>query len=118
MKEMTYQDYSAKVEYDPIDKIFVGHIIGIRDIVGFHGSTVEELESAFHEAVHHFTAVFEQIDQWWIAYVEELPGANTQGASLQEICDNLKEAIQLILETNQEIANRQAMDKEISTLNN
>lgn len=63
MNEMIYQDYSAKVEYDPVDKIFVGHIVGIRDIVGFHGSTVEELESAFHEAVHHYFEVCARIGQ-------------------------------------------------------
>lgn len=63
MNEMTYENYKAKVEYDPIDKIFVGHIIGIRDIVGFHGSTVEELESAFHEAVEHYLEVCEKIGQ-------------------------------------------------------
>ncbi len=63
MNVMTYQNYSAKVEYDPIDKIFVGHIVGIRDIVNFHGSTVEELESAFREAVHHYLEVCEKIGQ-------------------------------------------------------
>ena len=63
MNEMAYQNYSAKIEYDSIDKIFVGHIIGIRDIVGFHGSTVEELESAFHEAVDHYLEVCEKIGQ-------------------------------------------------------
>lgn len=63
MNEMSYQNYSAKVEYDPIDKIFVGHIIGIRDIVSFHGSTVEELESAFREAVGHYLEVCEKIGQ-------------------------------------------------------
>ncbi|NJN54591.1 MAG: type II toxin-antitoxin system HicB family antitoxin [Anaerolineae bacterium] len=63
MNEMSYQNYSAKVEYDPTDKIFVGHIVGIRDIVGFHGSTVAELEEAFHEAVHHYLEVCEKIGQ-------------------------------------------------------
>ena len=63
MNEMTYRNYLARVEYDPVDKIFVGHIVGIRDIVGFHGSTVEELESAFHEAVHHYLEVCEKIGQ-------------------------------------------------------
>jgi len=63
MNEMSYQTYSAKVEYDPVDKIFVGHIVGIRDIVGFHGSTVAELESAFHEAVDHYLEVCEKIGQ-------------------------------------------------------
>jgi predicted HicB family RNase H-like nuclease len=63
MNDMIYQNYSALVEYDAIDKIFVGHIVGIRDIVGFHGSTVEELESAFHEAVDHYLEVCEKIGQ-------------------------------------------------------
>lgn len=63
MNEMSYQNYSAKIEYDSVDKIFVGHIVGIRDIVGFHGRTVEELESAFHEAVHHYLEVCEKIGQ-------------------------------------------------------
>lgn len=63
MNEMTYQNYKAKVEYNAVDKIFVGHIIGIRDIVSFHGSTVYELESAFHEAVDHYLAVCEKIGQ-------------------------------------------------------
>ncbi len=51
-----------------------------------------------------FTAVFEQEDNWWIGYVEELPGANTQGKTLDEACENLKEAVQLIIEANREIA--------------
>jgi predicted HicB family RNase H-like nuclease len=63
MNAMSYKNYSARVEYDPLDKIFVGHIIGIRDIVGFHGRTVEELEAAFHEAVDHYLEVCEKIGQ-------------------------------------------------------
>jgi len=54
--------------------------------------------------VHTFTAVFEQDGPWWIGYVEELPGANTQGATLEEARENLKEAIRLILEENREQA--------------
>ena len=63
MNEMTYQTYSAKIEYDAVDRIFVGHIIGIRNIVSFHGSTVEELELAFREAVDHYLEVCEKIGQ-------------------------------------------------------
>ncbi len=48
-----------------------------------------------------FTAVFEQVGEWWIGYVEELPGANTQGRTLEETRANLREAIKLILETRQ-----------------
>jgi len=49
-----------------------------------------------------FTAIFEQDGPWWIGYVEELPGANSQGATLDEARENLKEAIQMILEENRE----------------
>jgi predicted RNase H-like HicB family nuclease len=45
-----------------------------------------------------FTAVFEQDGSWWIGTVEELPGANTQGATLDEARQNLKEAVELVLE--------------------
>jgi predicted RNase H-like HicB family nuclease len=57
---------------------------------------------------NRFTAVFEQVDDWWIGYVEELPGANTQGKTLEEVRENLKEAIQLVIEANRELARREA----------
>jgi len=50
------------------------------------------------------TAVFEQDGTWWIGYVEELPGANTQGATLEEARENLEEAIALIIQVNRELA--------------
>ena len=53
-----------------------------------------------------FTAIFEKVDGWWFAYVEELPGATTQGKTLEEARENLQEAVQLIIEANREIANR------------
>ena len=48
-----------------------------------------------------FTAVFEKRAKFWIAYIEELPGANTQGRTLKEARENLAEAATLIIETNQ-----------------
>ena len=48
---MTYQGYSARVEFDDEDGIFTGRIAGIRDGVGFHADTVEDLRAAFHDAV-------------------------------------------------------------------
>ncbi|MFA5684921.1 MAG: type II toxin-antitoxin system HicB family antitoxin [Lysobacteraceae bacterium] len=54
MNAMTYKGHAARVEYDAADRIFVGHLAGIRDIVGFHGATVDELESAFREAVENY----------------------------------------------------------------
>ena len=43
-----------------------------------------------------FTAVFEQVAEGYIAFVEELPGANTQGATIEEARSNLKEAVELV----------------------
>ncbi len=51
-----------------------------------------------------FTAAFEQDGEWWVGYVEELPGANTQGATLDEARENLKEAVALIIEANRGLA--------------
>ena len=56
--------------------------------------------------VNKYTAVFEQDGEWWIGYVEELPGANTQGATLAEARLNLHEAVQLVIEANRELARR------------
>ncbi len=47
---------------------------------------------------HTFTAVYQRCDDWWAAWVEELPGANSQGRTLDEARANLREAAQLILE--------------------
>ncbi len=47
-----------------------------------------------------FTAIYEKVDGWFIGYVEELPGANTQGKTLDEARENLRDAIELILITN------------------
>ena len=51
-----------------------------------------------------FTAVYRKSGEWWAAYVEEVPGVNTQGATIDEARANLKEALALILETNRELA--------------
>lgn len=51
---MTYQGYSARIEYDDEDGILTGRIAGIRDGVGFHADTVDGLRTAFHEAVEDY----------------------------------------------------------------
>lgn len=48
------------------------------------------------------TAVYLEVPEGYVAYVEELPGANTQGDTLEEARENLREAVMLILETNRE----------------
>jgi predicted RNase H-like HicB family nuclease len=50
------------------------------------------------------TAVFQKVPEGYIAFVEELPGANSQGDTLEEARSNLREAVQLVLEANRSIA--------------
>lgn len=47
-----------------------------------------------------FTAVFREVPEGYIGFVEELPGANTQGATLEEARDNLREAVVMVLDAN------------------
>lgn len=61
----------------------------------------------------HFTGVFQQVAGGWIGSVEELPGANTQGRTLDETRENLKEAIRLVLEANREIARRETQGRDV-----
>jgi predicted RNase H-like HicB family nuclease len=51
-----------------------------------------------------FTAVFRKVPEGYIGFVEELPGANTQGATLEEARANLQEAVALVLEANRTLA--------------
>jgi predicted RNase H-like HicB family nuclease len=60
------------------------------------------------------TAVFMQVPEGYVAFVEELPGANTQGATLDEARANLREAVQLVIEANRELAARTLSGKVIS----
>jgi predicted HicB family RNase H-like nuclease len=60
---MTYQGYLARIEYSAEDRLFVGHLAGIRDMIGFHAGTVDELEAAFHEAVDDYLAMCETLGQ-------------------------------------------------------
>ncbi len=52
------------------------------------------------------TAVFLEVPEGYVAFIEELPGANTQGATLEEARENLREAVALVLEANRELAER------------
>src|SRR5437667_1796790 len=50
------------------------------------------------------TAVFEKVPEGYIAFVEELPGANTQGATMEEARSNLHEAVEMVLDANRVLA--------------
>lgn len=60
-----------------------------------------------------FTAVIEKRDDWYVAFVEELPGVNTQGKTLREVRENLKEALALIIEANRELAERSITGRDV-----
>lgn len=61
MNIMSYKGYAARIEYSDDDACFIGHIAGIRDIVGFHGESVLELRQAFEEAVDDYVATCEKL---------------------------------------------------------
>ena len=54
MNTMSHKGYTARVEYDERDNIFVGRILGIRSIISFHGETVAELRTEFEHAVKDY----------------------------------------------------------------
>lgn len=54
MNTMTHKGYSARVEFDERDNIFVGRVLGIRMMISFHGETVAGLRKAFQKAIEEF----------------------------------------------------------------
>ena len=61
----------------------------------------------------HLTAVFQKVPEGYIGFVEELPGANTQAATLDEARSNLAEAVELVLEANRILAEEAIGGKEV-----
>ncbi len=61
-----------------------------------------------------FTAVFMKVPEGYIGFVEELPGANTQGETLDATRENLREAVQMVLDANREIAEKSIIGKIVS----
>ncbi len=59
------------------------------------------------------TAVFVKVPEGYVGFVEELPGANTQGATLQEARENLREAVTMVLEANRTLAEESLRGKEV-----
>jgi predicted RNase H-like HicB family nuclease len=61
----------------------------------------------------NLTAIFQKVPEGYIGFVEELPGANTQGATLDEARRNLREAIWLVLQANKELAEESILGFEV-----
>ena len=62
----------------------------------------------------HLTAVYIPVPEGYIAFVEELPGANTQGDTLEEARENLREAVALVLDANRELAERSLVGQQVT----
>ena len=62
---------------------------------------------------NHYTGVFEQVDDWWAGYVEELPGCNVQERTLEEARESLKEVIQTVVQANRELSRRECEGHEV-----
>ena len=63
MNNMTYRGYTAHMDFDTEDKIIVGRVVDIDDIITFHGTSVAEFESAFKTAVDGYIHACEQLGQ-------------------------------------------------------
>lgn len=60
---MKYKDYTAKIEYDAVDNIFVGRVIGIKDVISFHGESIADLQTAFRESIDDYLAACEELGE-------------------------------------------------------
>ena len=60
-----------------------------------------------------FTAVFMPVPEGYIGFVEEIPGANSQGETLDEVRENLREAVQLVLEANRELSEQALIGQKV-----
>ncbi|MDD5738883.1 MAG: type II toxin-antitoxin system HicB family antitoxin [Candidatus Pacebacteria bacterium] len=59
------------------------------------------------------TAVYKKSGKWYLGWIEEIPGVNTQGKTLQETKENLKEALLLVLETNRMLSQKALMGQKV-----
>lgn len=60
-----------------------------------------------------FTAVYRKVPEGYIAFVQELPGANTQGATLPEARSNLREAVELVMQASRELSEKELRGAEV-----
>jgi predicted HicB family RNase H-like nuclease len=102
MNAMSYKGYAARVEFDGEDRIFVGHVAGINDVVGFHGESVTQLEAAFHEAVDDYLAT--------CAKVGKAPERSYSGAFMVRLAPEEHQRVALAAELEGMSLNRWAAD--------
>ncbi len=62
---------------------------------------------------YNLTAVYRRVREGYVGFVEELPGANTQGATLDEVRANLREAVELVIAANRSLAGDEGSDSDV-----
>lgn len=60
---MTYKKYTAQIVYSEEDGCFVGDLVGIRDIVSFHGDSLAEIRTAFKESVEDYLLTYQEFNR-------------------------------------------------------
>ena len=63
MITMTYKKYTAQIVYSEEDDCFIGDLVGIRDIVSFHGDSLEEIRVAFEESVDDYLLTCQEFNR-------------------------------------------------------
>ena len=63
MITMTYKEYTAQIVYSEEDGCFIGDLVGIRDIVSFHGDSLEEIRVAFEESVDDYLLTCQEFNR-------------------------------------------------------
>lgn len=61
--QMTYKGYTTSMTFDADDKIIVGRVLGIDDVITFHGESITEFERAFHAVIDDYIQACEQLGQ-------------------------------------------------------
>ena len=103
MKAMQYKGYAARIEYSDEDGCLVGHIAGIKDIVGFHGESVTEMRAAFEEAVDDYLAL--------CAETGKRPERPYSGRIMLRVPPELHAQVAIQAETNGVSLNQWAMER-------
>jgi transcriptional regulator with XRE-family HTH domain len=78
-----------------------------------HVADIKPPSEAHVEASGPFTAVYQRDGEWWVGYVEELPGANAQERTLEEARESLREAVSDVLAANRELTRTEFEDRDV-----
>ena len=63
MITLTYKEYTAQIVYSEEDRCYIGDLVGIRDIVSFHGDSLEEIRAVFEESVEDYLLTCQEFNR-------------------------------------------------------